>query len=177
MDLVLGKQDVGAILTFLFPSIQFMLGYKVKSKEAYEIVRVFDEIEAKIGIRAFRKLFGCILTDQGGEFQKNKELCTSKITLGIRTKIFYCHPSSPYEKPNIENVHILLRKVFPKNTSLKEVTTEDVQEVVSNINSLKKTSLNGKAPNELFIKAFGKNLLNKLSLRVYESEDVILKKY
>ena len=151
MDLVLGKQDGGAILTFLFPSIQFILGYKVKSKEAY----VFDEIEAKIGIRAFRKLFGCILTDQGGEFQKNKELCTSKITLGIRTKIFYCHPSSPYEKPNIENV----------------------QEVVSNINSLKKSSLNGKTPNELFIKAFGKNLLNKLSLRVYESEDVILKKY
>ena len=100
MDLVLGKQDGGAILTFLFPSIQFMLVYKVKSKEAY----VFDEIEAKIGIRAFRKLFGCILTDQGGEFQKNKELCTSKITLGIRTKIFYCHHSSPYEKPNIENV-------------------------------------------------------------------------
>ncbi len=49
--------------------------------------------------------------------------------------------------------------------------------MVSNINSLKKTSLNGKTPNELFIKAFGKNLLNKLSLRVYESEDVILKKY
>lgn len=117
MDLVLGKQDGGAILTFLFPSIQFMLVYKVKSKEAY----VFDEIEAKIGIRAFRKLFGCILTDQGGEFQKNKELCTSKITLGIRTKIFYCHPSSPYEKPNIENVHILLRKVFLMNYLLKHL--------------------------------------------------------
>lgn len=118
MDLVLGKQDGGgAILTFLFPSIQFMLGYKVKSKEAY----VFDEIEAKIGIRAFRELFGCILTDQGGEFQKNKELWTSKITLGIRTKIFYCHPSSPYEKPNIENVHILLRKVFPMNYLLKHL--------------------------------------------------------
>ena len=117
MDLVLGKQDVGAILTFLFPSIQFMLGYKVKSKEAY----VFDEIEAKIGIRAFRKLFGCILTDQVGEFQKNKELWTSKITLGIRTKIFYCHTSSPYEKPNIENVHILLRKVFPMNYLLKHL--------------------------------------------------------
>ena len=117
MDLVLGKQDGGAILTFLFPSIQFMLVYKVKSKEAY----VFDEIEAKIGIRAFRKLFGCILTDQGGEFQKNKELCTSKITLGIRTKIFYWHPSSSYEKPNIENVHILLRKVFPMNYLLKHL--------------------------------------------------------
>ena len=54
---------------------------------------------------------------------------------------------------------------------------EDLYEVVSNINSLKKKSYNRKTPNELFIKTFGKNLLNKLSLRVYESEDVILKKY
>lgn len=36
------------------------MAYKLNNKTPQEVVRVFDEIEAKIGYSTFKKLFGCL---------------------------------------------------------------------------------------------------------------------
>lgn len=178
IDLVCGKKGTnGYILTMFIPKLQFLMAYKLNNKTPQEVVRVFDEIESKIGYTTFKKLFGCILTDQGREFLDFKSICYSKKNNRRRTKIFYCHPSSPYEKPNIENIHRLLRRVFPKGKSLEKVTQEDLYEVVSNINSLKKKSYNRKTPNEMFIEHYSLSLLKKLSLEAYDAKEVVLLPY
>ena len=66
------------------------MAYKLNNKTPQEVVRVFDEIEAKIGYSTFKKLFGCLLSDRGSEFLKVNEICYSKEKLRKRTKIFYC---------------------------------------------------------------------------------------
>ena len=157
--------------------LQFLMAYKLNNKTPQEVVRVFDEIESKIGYTTFKKLFGCILTDQGREFLDFKSIGYSKKNNRRRTKIFYYHPSSPYEKPNIENIHRLLRRVLPKGKSLEKVTQEDLYEVVSNINSLKKKSYNRKTPNEMFIEHYRLSLLKKLSLEAYDTKEVVLLPY
>lgn len=178
IDLVCGKQGTnGYILTMFIPKLQFLMAYKLNNKTPQEVIRVFDYIESKIGYTPFKRLFGCLLTDQGSEFLKFNEICRSKKTNRRRTKIFYCEPASPHQKPNIENIHLILRRVYPKGISLENVTQEDLYEVVSNINSLKKVKYNGKTPNDMFIEHFNISLLKKLSLRVYSSEDVVLLPY
>lgn len=178
IDLVCGKQGTnGYILTMFIPKLQFLMAYKLNSKTPQEVIRVFDYIESKIGYIPFKRLFGCLLADRGSEFLKFKEICYSKKNSRKRTKIFYCEPASPHQKPNIENIHLLLRRVYPKGKSLEKVIQEDLYEVVSNINSLKKIKYDGKTPNDMLIEHFNKSLLKKLSLRVYEPEDVVLLPY
>lgn len=85
-----------------------------------------------------------VYSDRGSKFLKVNEICYSKEKLRKRTKIFYCDAWSPTQKSNIENIHLILRSVYPK--SLEKVTQEDLYEVVSNINSLKKKKYKGKPP-------------------------------
>ncbi|MBS9784504.1 MAG: IS30 family transposase [Oceanivirga sp.] len=175
MDLVCGKQGTsGYILTIFIPRIQFLMAYKIKHKTPYEIIKIFDSIESKIGYSMFKKIFGVILTDRGSEFLKYKEIETSKKTLKQRTKIFYCDAGSPTQKSYIENIHRLLRKVYKKGKSLEIVTQDDLNEVVSNINSLIKKKYNNKSPNDMFVETYSKTLLSKLSLRAYTCDEVVL---
>lgn len=96
------QETYGYILTMFMPRLQFLMAYKLNNKTPQEVVRVFDEIEAKIGYSTFKKLFGCLLSDRGSEFLKVNEICYSKEKLRKRTKIFYCDAGSPTQKSNIE---------------------------------------------------------------------------
>ena len=97
------EQEIyGYILTMFMPRLQFLMAYKLNNKTPQEVVRVFDEIEAKIGYSTFKKLFGYLLSDRGSEFLKVNEICDSKEKLRKRTKIFYCDAGSPTQKSNIE---------------------------------------------------------------------------
>lgn len=96
------QETYGYILTMFMPRLQFLMAYKLNNKTPQEVVRVFYEIEAKIGYSTFKKLFGCLLSDRGSEFLKVNEICYSKEKLRKRTKIFYCDAGSPTQKSNIE---------------------------------------------------------------------------
>ena len=48
--------------------------YYKPSKQMDLSDRIFDYLEAGLGTECFRRLFGVILTDNGGEFKKVDEL-------------------------------------------------------------------------------------------------------
>ncbi|PID67398.1 MAG: hypothetical protein CR959_00355 [Fusobacteriales bacterium] len=179
MDLLNGKQgENGYIMTLYMPKIQFLLGFKIEYKTPQEVLKIFNKLENKLGTKMFRELFGVIITDRGSEFLKYSILCESVKNKNIRrTKIFYCDPATPTQKPNIENIHKLVRKVFLKGNSLLDVTNDDVLEVINNINSLVKPKYNNKTPNEMFLQFYGKSVFKKLSLEVIPVEDIILLHY
>ena len=66
--------------------------------------------------------FVIILTDNGSEFSNPTEIELDMKTGELRTKIFYCHPSSPFEKDSCEVNHKLLRRILPKGTSFDNLT-------------------------------------------------------
>jgi len=43
-----------------------------------------------------------------------------------RTHIFYCDPSSPYQKGAAENNHELIRRIVPKGDSFNPYAQEDI---------------------------------------------------
>ena len=119
--------------------------YRVKKKTQKEVVRVFDGIEAKIGYLIFKKLFSWLLLDRGSEFLKVNEICYSIEKLRKRTKIFYCDSESPTQKSNIENIYLMLRRVYLKGKSLKKKKYKE------------------ETPNEMIIEHYRLTLLKKLS--------------
>lgn len=158
------------------PKLQFLILIKLEDKRSFSVIRALDDLEKKIGKRIFKSLFGIMITDRGSEFLRY-EAITDSILGGKRCKIFYCDAGKPYQKPNVENIHRLVRRVIPKGVSLEKYTQEDLNFIASNINSLIKESYDNKTPNEMFLEIFNKGVLKKLSLEVIPKEDVCLLEY
>jgi len=42
------------------------------------------------------------------------------------TSVYYCNPSSPFQKPTVENNHEFIRRVLPKGSSFDDLTQADI---------------------------------------------------
>ena len=75
MDTVKGVREQGKrLLTMVFRKNNVMLLFLMPDGKAESVKRVFDYLEAGLGIEVFRRLFPVILTDNGSEFKKVDEL-------------------------------------------------------------------------------------------------------
>lgn len=61
----------------------------------------------------FMKLFPVILADNGSEFSNPKAIEFDEDE-NRRTYMFYCHPSSPFEKSGCKVNHEFIRRIVPK---------------------------------------------------------------
>ena len=95
-------------------------------------------------------------------------------TCEIRSNIFYCDPQMPSQKPHVENNHILLRYVVPKNADLSQLTQEKLDLIFSHINSLPREKLGGKTPYEMFKFIYGKEIMERLNIKEIKNDDVNL---
>ncbi len=149
MDTVKGRRERGKrLLTMIIRSNSVMLMFLMPDGTAASVKRVFDYLEAGLGTECFRRLFGIILTDNGGEFKKVDQLELND-DCEYRTRIFYCDPMASWQKPHIEKNHEYIRYVIPRGVSFNAYTEEDMTLLMNHINSTRRTSLGGKAPYEL----------------------------
>ena len=81
------------------------------------------------------------MTDNGSEFS-NPRAIEYDASGQQRTRPFYCDPSSPFQKPEIERNHELVRMVLPKGKSFDDLTQGDVDLLAYHINSLIREKLN-----------------------------------
>lgn len=149
MDTVKGRRERGKrLLTMILRSNSIMLMFLMPDGTATSVKGVFDYLEAGLGTECFRRLFGIILTDNGGEFKKVDQLELND-DYEYRTRIFYCDPMASWQKPHIEKNHEYIRYVIPQGVSFNAYTEEDMTLLMNHINSTRRTSLKGKAPYEL----------------------------
>ena len=92
-----------------------------------------------------------------------------------RTHLFYCHPSSPFEKGAIENNHEFIRRILPKGTSFDHLAQGDIQLMLNHINSYKRKKLNNKSPYETVAFLHGEEILRRLGAEFISPQDIILK--
>ena len=71
------------------------------------------------------------------------------------TMLFFCDPMQSSQKPKVEKNHTMLRDIVPKGSSFDDFTQDKVNYIFSHINSVKRKSLNGKTPFEMFSFAYG----------------------
>ena len=74
MDTVEGIKGGKVLLTMIFRNFNFMIARLLPDKTSKSVKKEFDNIEKAIGSDLFKRVFKCILTDNGGEFKRPNEL-------------------------------------------------------------------------------------------------------
>lgn len=174
MDTVEGKKGGKVLLTIHFVNCSFMLAFIREHNDAQSVIDIFNKLQDILGIDKFKELFILILTDNGSEFSNPIEIEVDLSTGEKRTQIFYCHPSSPFEKGSCEVNHELLRRILPKGTSFDKLNQNDIDLIMSHINSYKRKKLNNVSPYSLFSTIYGKDTLDKLNIRKISPNDINL---
>lgn len=100
-------------------------------RTAESVITALDRIERRFGSRRFRSIFRTITVDNGSEFADVEMLERSALTKGKRTKVYYCHPYSSYERGSNENENKMIRRHFPKGTDFGKVTAAEIKRAES----------------------------------------------
>lgn len=149
MDTVKGVRETGKrLLTMIFRKNNVMLLFLMPDGKAESVKRVFDYLEAGLGLDLFRRLFPVILTDNGSEFKRVDDLELNE-EFEYRTALYYCDPMASWQKGCIEKNHEFIRYAIPKGKSLNAYTQEDMTLLMNHINSVKRPLLGNKSPYEL----------------------------
>lgn len=173
MDTVIGQVGGNVILTLDFTFCNFIFGFLLKNKSSAEVATKIISLKHKLikNNLTFGEVFPVILTDNGGEFSNisaiEKDDCGNK-----ETNLFFCDPYCSYQKPHVENTHILLRDILPKGRTFNDLTQEKLNIIFSHINSIKKKSLNGKSAYELFTFMYTEKLASILGITKIDSDMV-----
>ena len=176
IDSVEGKKGGKVLLTIHFVNCSFMLAFIRQHNDAQSVIDIFNDLQKILGLNKFKELFVLILTDNGSEFSNPTEIEFDMTTGEKRTQIFYCHPSSPFEKGSCEVNHELLRRILPKGTSFDDLNQDDINLIMSHINSYKRKKLNNVSPYTMFSTIYGKETTDKLGIQEIEPNKVNLSK-
>ena len=161
-------------LTLHFINYHFMLVFLLESKKTEHVISVFNQIEEKVGIENFKKLFPCILTDRGIEFVNAYGIEFSNETGEQRTKVFYCDAYVSNQKAQIESNHRKVRYIVPKGTYMDNLTNDNAKAITSNIASYPVKELSGNTPYEMMFLIYGQDLLTQLEVKKVDRTNVNL---
>ena len=100
------------------------------NRKAETITRAVNALERKYGAVKFRTIFKSITVDNGSEFAAAEDLEKSCINKTLpRTKVYYAHPYSSWERGTNENQNGMIRRKMPKGTVFENVSAADVAAV------------------------------------------------
>ena len=174
MDTVRGlrtKEQV--LLTIMFNNNSVMLMILIEEETMDQVIEVFDKLTKVLGVKRFRKLFPVILTDNGRCFKNALALEYTK-SGSPRTKIFYCDPQRSDQKGGCEVTHEMIRRVLPKKTSFDNLTQDDINLMMSHINSYNRKKLNNQSAHQLFSFINGGDILDKLGIKSIPANEINL---
>lgn len=151
MDTVVGAQGKGksSILVLTERKTRNEILEKLKEHTAGEVVRALDRIERRIGEKAFRETFKTITVDNGSEFSDVEGIQRSRRNKKNRTKVYYCHPYSSYERGSNENNNKLVRRWYPKGSIFDDVKPSEIKWVENWMNEYPRAIFSWKSADEV----------------------------
>ena len=135
MDCVEGKKGTKKTMLVLTERYtRYEIIRIMKDHTAASVVKALNGIERAYGAD-FYKIFQSITIDNGSEFSDYEGLEQSCRRVGTRTKVYYCHPYSSYERGSNENQNKMIRRHYPKGVSFERVTPADTRRLEKWINN------------------------------------------
>ena len=89
------------------------------------------------------------------------------------TKLFFCKPRSPEEKPPVEKNHTMFRDIVPSGSSFDDFTQKTVDLIFFHINSVKRKQFNGKSAFDMFTFSYSKELAAAFGISEIPADQVI----
>lgn len=143
-DGIVGKGQRGQILTLVERKLGIGMMFNVGDRESGRVVEVLDNLEKEYG-DYFSKIFKSITFDNGAEFSSSEAMEGE-----ARTKVYYAHPYSSWERGSNENWNGIVRRFIPKGSSFERLTEHDLARISGYINTLPRKRHNYKTPQQLW---------------------------
>ena len=173
IDSVEGIKGGAVLLTIHFVEQGLQLAFLRQHNDSQSVIDIFNRLYLELRPDIFIELFPVLLADNGSEFS-NPAAIESDMQGNPRTKMFYCDPSAPYQKGSCENNHEMIRRIIPKGEDIGQYTQEQIDLVMSHINSYARKKLGNKSPYEMFEFQYGKDLLDAFHLQKIPADEIIL---
>lgn len=144
MDTVYSKKDGSKSLLVLTERLtRKEIIERMPNRTAESTIKALNRIERRFGAR-FQKIFCSITVDNGVEFSDVEQLERSALHTGKRTKFYFCHPYSSYERGSNECLNKMIRRCFPKGTDFGRVSVATIKKVETWMNSYPRKVLDWK---------------------------------
>jgi transposase, IS30 family len=140
IDLVIGKNHQGALLTINDRATGVLWMDKVNSKEASVVAAKTIEL-----LQDWQPLIQTITSDNGKEFANH-----SNIAAALDVDYYFAKPYHSWERGANENLNGLIRQYFPKKYNFELITEEDIKRVTNILNNRPRKRFGFKTPNEIF---------------------------
>ena len=145
------RKTTRALLTMTERKTRKEIIIAIPNRKAETVVKALDALERKLGARRFRAIFKSITFDNGTEFAAAEELERSCVNKRLpRTKVYFCHPYSSWERGTNENTNGMIRRRFPKGTNFAAVTNAQIAQAENWINNYPRKILGYKSSEIVF---------------------------
>jgi IS30 family transposase len=149
IDLVIGKNHKGALITINDRSTGMLFMDRIENKEAGTIEAKTIEL-----LQDWKPLIKTITSDNGKEFANHTEIADS-----LDIDFYFAKPYHSWERGANENLNGLVRQYFPKKSDFKLITKDEIKQVTNILNNRPRKRFGYKTPNEVFAEKLN-NLAN-----------------
>ena len=143
IDTVVGTKNRSAVLLTLVERVtRQLITMKIPSRSSEAVSEAMKKITSQFGDKAY-KTFKSITADNGSEF------ATLTNTVPF-SDVYFTHPYSSFERGTNEKQNSMLRRFFPKNQSLNNVSDQAIKAAQDWINTLPRKIFDYYCSNDLF---------------------------
>jgi IS30 family transposase len=135
-DLVAGSRGT-FIATLVERQSRFVIIVKLANKKTENVVAALIKAVRKLPVALRRSL----TWDRGMELANH-----AKFTVATDVQVYFCDPSSPWQRGSNENTNGLLRQYYPKGADLSAVSQAQLDAVARKLNTRPRETLHWKTP-------------------------------
>jgi len=135
-DLLAGSKNTH-IATLVERHSRFLMLVKLQGKDTHTVVNALTRHVRKLP----RQLRRSLTWDRGVELSEHK-----RFTLATDVAVYFCDPSSPWQRGSNENTNGLLRQYFPKGTDLSVHSQAVLDQVALQMNQRPRKTLGFATP-------------------------------
>ena len=139
-DLIAGSKN-SYVATLVERQSRYVMLAKVKNKDTESVVSALIKQSKKLPSELYKSL----TWDRGKELADHQ-----RFTLATDIKVYFCDPSSPWQRGSNENTNRLLRQYFPKGTDLSAHSQAKLDAVARRLNERPRKTLGYETPAERF---------------------------
>ena len=129
------------IATLVERHTRYVMLVRVPSSDSETVINALIKQAHKLP----RELSKSLTWDRGKEMAGHQ-----RFSLATDIKVYFCDPSSPWQRGSNENTNGLLRQYFPKGMDLSSVHQNRLNAVARQLNERPRKTLNFRTPAERF---------------------------
>ena len=141
-DLISGSHN-SHIATLVERKSRFLMLVRVNGKDTRSVVGAITRQVSRLP----KGLMSSLTWDRGAEMADH-----GKFTVATKATVYFCDPSSPWQRGTNENTNGLLRQYFPRRTDLSNVTQRELNRVARQMNMRPRKILSYGSPAEALCK-------------------------